>query len=609
MHQIPSPDWLDEKPRRRGGCGFLVTLLLLGALGGGGAWWLGNASPWAEEVQSRWADSEPGRQVAALKTQWTDSPVGRWVDGLLALTDSGQRLARLAPPDTRVYAEIAPSWWTRLGMYGLKPTPSEETAASLTEMRTWVREQFGLDWDADVAPWVQPEMGLLGRASGLEAESPDEWSLWLGTNSDERAAVCLAKARDHQVAAGATTHSGHHGRTSYDVVTPVDGQPYATAILAGYAVVAAPPRAIEALIDQVEQGGPTLVTHNPRYRRVADAWPRGAVGHAFVDAGAGKGLVRPDASLPPLEAIGGSLSGGADHFTVELTTAFDVSQAPAEARERWREIIPTLDMARFDRLPAATVLAVGATATPETSRWLSGPLAMVWGPLGGGVGEGAIFSGLFASLSSMQGPFAVGLVASSAESGASNPVGAVFSVQPKDTQALQDELDRAATVITSQTDPSRLPGPVGNWASNPWVRSMIPGVTSLSEETHGRDKWKVLKAGGKGLAGWTVAERELVLVGGDEALKLCQADRFSAISGVSGFEDVRRRLPGSPGVMVYADGPNMVHLFEASPWLPAKYAGQARRALKPLRAVGAAAAPGLDRGGFHRAAFTVLVTP
>jgi hypothetical protein len=53
----------------------------------------------------------------------------------------------------------------------------------------------------------------------------------------------------------------------------------------------------------------------------------------------------------------------------------------------------------------------------------------------------------------------------------------------------------------------------------------------------------------------------------------------------------------------------VVHLFEASPWIPAKYVAEAKRALKPLRAIGAAAEPGIDQQGFHHAAFTVLATP
>jgi hypothetical protein len=53
----------------------------------------------------------------------------------------------------------------------------------------------------------------------------------------------------------------------------------------------------------------------------------------------------------------------------------------------------------------------------------------------------------------------------------------------------------------------------------------------------------------------------------------------------------------------------MLNLLAASPWLPAKYAGQARRAFAPLRAMGLSAGAGLDGRGFHHAGFTVLVDP
>jgi hypothetical protein len=286
-----------------------------------------------------------------------------------------------------------------------------------------------------------------------------------------------------------------------------------------------------------------------------------------------------------------------------------VAAAPPEARERWRAIVPPLDMRRFDRLPSASVLAIGATATAQTREWIAGPLALGWGPLGGGATEGLAFSALTSSLTSLEGPFALGLVAASPETGARDPVGAVLVAQPADPEAMRDELERGARAVTSATDPARLPGQAGQWAAVPWVRAVLPKATELVDETHGRSQWRVMRAGGQPLAGWTLDGRALVVAGGGEALRLAQEPAFESLSRTAGFKAVRDRLPGDPGLFLYADGPNMLNLLSASPWLPAKYVGQARRAFAPLRAMGLSADAGIDGRGFHRAGFTVLVDP
>jgi hypothetical protein len=605
----PNPfEWLEDKPRRRKG-GWARSLLVVAALGGG-AWWLGAASPWADSVQARWADSAPGRQVAEWQARLDASPPGRFVSGLWALGASGQRLATLAPADARFYAEIAPSWWTRLAMYGWRMAPDTSRDPAFAELRAWVREQ-GLDWDADVAPWLRPDVGMLGRASHPASDAVDQWSVWVGSGNDAAARAFIAKVRDRRVAMGETARESRHGRTTFEVLTPRDGADYALAVLGGYVVTATPASAIAPLIDQLESPGPTLASDNPRYRRVAGAWPRGAVGHAFWDAGA---TTTPESRrrgdrLPHPEAAGASISGGGDSLTIAITTAFEVQDATPEARERWKQMLPPLDMRRFDSLPDATVLAVGGTANRETNEWLAGPLSVVWAPLGGALGDGAVFTGLLSGLTTMQGPYAVGLVASSPTATAEDPVGAVLAVRPDDPDALESELTRAARAIADAGDTAKLGGAVADWARLPWLRHVMPKGTELTEEPHGRDTWQVLKAGGQGLAGWKRTNGDLVVAGGGEALRLCQADRFESLTRTSSFGRVRKRLPGDPAFFAYADGRNVVHLLQASPWLPARYAGQAQRALQPLRAIGLAAGSGLDAGGFHHAALTILTEP
>ncbi|MFN3429523.1 MAG: DUF3352 domain-containing protein [Candidatus Sericytochromatia bacterium] len=604
----PSPfDWLEDKPRRKGG--WARSLVIVTALAGG-AWWLGAASPWAGAVQAQWADSAPGRQVAAWQADWNASPPGRLVGGVWSLGASGQRLAALAPADTRFYAEAAPSWWTRLALYGWRMAPDTSRDPAFAELRAWVREQ-GLDWDQDLAPWIQPDVGMLGRASGPVSGAVDQWSVWVGSGNDAAARAFIAKLRDRRAALGETAREGQHGRTAYAVLTPPDSPSYALAVLGGYVVAASPATAIVPLIDQVERGGPTLAADNPRYRRVAGAWTRGAVGHAFWDAGATttpEGRRRAGALLGA-EAVGASMSGGGDWLTIDVTTAFEWPDAAPEARERWSQVLPPLDMRRFEALPDATVLAVGGTANRETHAWLAGPLSVVWAPLGGALGDGAVFTSLLSGLTTMQGPFAVGLVASSPTATAEDPVGAVLALRPDDPDALELELTRSARAIAHAGDTAKLGGAVADWARLPWLRHVMPKGTELTEEAHGRDTWQVLRAGGQGLAGWKRTNGDLVVAGGGEALRLCQADRFESLTRAAAFDRVRKRLPGDPALFVYGDGQNVVHLIQASPWLPARYAGQAQRALEPLRAIGFAAGSGIDAEGFHHAAFTILSEP
>ncbi|MFN3288734.1 MAG: hypothetical protein ACK40H_09815, partial [Sphingomonadaceae bacterium] len=285
----------------------------------------------------------------------------------------------------------------------------------------------------------------------------------------------------------------------------------------------------------------------------------------FVDlADASRPVSRPPGDMPAPEALGAALSAGSDWMTVSVITAFDTADAPAEARERWRQVVPALDMHRFDRLPDASVLAVGATATPQTREWIAGPLALVWGPMGGGATEGLAFSALTSSLTSLEGPFALGLVAAAPEADARDPVGAVLVAQPADPEALRDELERGARAITSATDPARLPGQAGQWAAVPWVRAVLPKATELVDETHGRSHWRIMRAGGQPLAGWTLDDRALVVAGGGEALRLAQEPAFKSLSRAPGFQAVRDRLPGNPGLYLYADGPNMLNLLSAS---------------------------------------------
>lgn len=601
----------DEPPRRGRGCGCLLSVALLAAVGGGGAWWLAEASPWADTVRARLADSPVGREWTALEARWADSPVGRFSRRLLALGLGGDRLAHLAPADTRVYAEISPSWWARAGLNGWRPRADGQQAASQAELHRWARETLGLDWEADVAPWLRPDAGVIMRPAGTPGPGGAEASWWLGSGDDARARSALDKVSAHRAAAGEAVEERRHGGVDFTVFTPAGGRPYTLGLLAGYVVGTDAPQAMVTLIDHVNANGPSLASSNPRYRRLAGAWDRGAPGHAFVDLAEPNPPVgrRPPGDMPAPQALGAALTAGSDWMTVSVITAFDVAEAPPESRERWRAIVPPLDMRRFDRLPDASVLAVGATATPQTRAWIAGALALGWGPLGGGATEGLAFSALTSSLTSLEGPFALGVVAADPEADAADPVGAVLVAQPADPEALRDELERGARAVTSATDPARLPGQAGQWAAVPWVRAALPKATELVDETHGRAPWRVLRAGGQPLAGWTLDDGALVVAGGGEALRLAQAPDFKSLSRAGNFQAVRDRLPGDPGLYLYADGPNMLNLLAASPWLPAKYAGQARRAFAPLRAMGLSAGAGLDGRGFHRAGFTVLVDP
>lgn len=600
----------DDAPRRGRGCGCLLSVALLLAVGGGGTWWLAEASPWADTLRARFADSPAAREWQTLEARWAESPAGRFTHRLLALGLGGDRLAHLAPADTRVYAEFSPSWWARHGLNRWRPRPDGQQAASQAELHRWALEEWGLDWETDVAPWLRPDAGLIMRPAQPKGPGGAQASWWLGTGDEGRARAALDKVGAHRRAAGESVTARSHAGVDFTVFAPPAGRPYTLGLLAGYVVGTDSPEAMVALIDHVTANGPSLASSNARYRRVAGAWDRGAPGHAFVDlAETNPPARRPQADWPAPEAIGATLGVGADSVTVAVATAFDVAGAPDEDRARWREVVPPLDMRRFDRLPSASVLAVGATATPQTRAWLSGPLALGWAPLGGGASEGLAFSALTSSLTSLEGPFALGLVAAPPEAEALDPVGAVLVAQPADPEALRDELERAARSVTSATDPARLPGQAGRWAAVPWVRAVLPKAAELVDEPHGRSQWRVLRAGGQPLAGWTIDDRALVVAGGGEALRLAQEPAFESLSRAPGFRAVRDRLPGDAGLYLYADGPNMLNLLSASPWLPAKYVGQARRALAPLRAMGLSAGAGIDARGFHRAGFTVLVDP
>ncbi|MFP5501796.1 MAG: DUF3352 domain-containing protein [Candidatus Sericytochromatia bacterium] len=570
-------DWLEDKPRRGRGCGCLFGVMVFLAATGVGAGWVATASPWAPEVQARWAAS----------------PLAGWWERVQALTGTGDRLARLAPADARFYAEFSPSWWNRLWIRSGALQPGEESQESIEEARQAMREQWGVEWEEDIAPWIRPEGGVIGQDQA--------WSFWAASGDHGKADAFIGKVRAHLETRGAATADARHGSADYVVIRPPNDTGYALARLAGYVVMAAPPAAMPALIDQVERRGPSLATDNPRYRRVASAWQRQALGHAYMDLA---GLRERPQQIAGAEALGASLSVGTDWLTIDLHTAFQLPEQATTDEER--TLLPPLDMDRFDRLPSATVVALGGTATPELTAALAGPLAAGWAPLGGESSSGWIFSFLLGGIRTLEGPFALGLVASDAE--AKDPVGAVLSAQPEDPVAVARELEQSLAALTSMRTPT-LPPALARIAALPWVQGLVPQAIAVSVEQHRGETWKTVRAGGQDLAAWTVSEHELVIAGGGEAVKLSQSEAFEPLDRRPGFKEARGRMAGEVGAYFYADGPNVVQLLEASPFLAAEHVASARRGLQPLRAVAAMAEPRIDARGFHHAAFTLLVTP
>lgn len=602
-----SPDDLTDKPRRRRAKPLLKVLVAL-AIAGGSSAWVATASPWAPEVQAVWAQTPVARQVVDAQAWWRATPVAGALGWLWSLGDSQTAIARLAPADTRVYIELAPSWWTRWWLGGWAQAKDGPRGEALAQMRTYAREQWNLDWDQDLAPWLGTDFGAIGRSSGLNGSAVDEFTLLAEARDQAAADALIAKLAARQPGALTVTRAG----TTYQVLQGQDGQSLALGRLGGWLVVATPPRALDALIDHQASGRPSLLT-NRRYQRIAGAWARGAVGHAFLDGGAAGADVAPDAKRrqpangwPVPEAGGASFSAGGDWAILDWVTAFDTTQATAEDRARWAEALPAIDMGRFDALPSSTVLAVGGTATPAMIEALQGPTAVGWAPMGGGPGAGATFAGLLGALRTVRGPFAIGVTAGDPNS-AIAPVGAVVALRPDDPAALRTALAAQAQALSGNTDPARLPGKLGEWASMPGLRGMLPGVMTVVDETHRGTAWKVVKTQNEGLAGWTAEGAEVVLAGGAPALAAVQADRFEALSATKSFRGVRGRLPARPAFYGFLDGVNAGKLLMASPLLPARYASQGAQALASLEGLGLAVGAGLDAAGFHHAALSVVV--
>ena len=240
------------------------------------------------------------------------------------------RAAGAVPADATAYATayLQPSTGQKMNLAALLGhVPGFADAAGLDQKLHEISARFlgqvGIDYEADVRPWIGGQVSMAVRPGSTLADPP-QWLLLVSVKEPALAAAAVDRIAAARGLGGTTT--------TYEGVSITVASEASWALLEDLLVVAANQAMLEDALD-AELGRRPSLADSGAYLAAMRRLPADHLGAAYVDLSRLADVARAGDELAGYSTLSAALLVEPDGVHVRAITPFDVEVAPAPARE------------------------------------------------------------------------------------------------------------------------------------------------------------------------------------------------------------------------------------------------------------------------------------
>jgi hypothetical protein len=535
----------------------------------------------------------------------------------------GQReIPKLVGDDTQIYLSLTPNLSAVQGVQRLKSAyPQlfiEQDSSNLDEA---LDELMGVKFKDDVQPWLGAEMaiavnglkgipagrsdGPLSESSAEEATKDAKVAIILAASDSAKAQAFLDKQRTNREGKSQKfDKSEHNGVTIYQQQDSDQSPIAAFAMVQGYVVFASDAQTINAMLDRGSSSTSALAD-SARFKGVLDSLPKGAIAYMYLDGVSMGGMVDsmmqasldelPDAqrgqledqlsNLKPWQGLGLSISVDPEGLQFDTAVSFDVSKFNADMKAQLEDAKTPADAGRLKSISNKTVALAtfripasfkdqimkaikaqedgeqtleqmeqqtGINLEHDVLDWLTGDLSLVVLP-GEKLGDITI------------------------------PATGYLALKPKDKGAAEAGVKKIGDVLKQFGEGQGI---------------------AFEEQTIGDVSWQVVKEpqSDQTMGGYGFVGDELVIAFGNTSLEAA-GGKDTPITEDASFKLINGKLANPNSGVFFVNVTSVVDIVDqmgiGSDDSPEQE--EFRKNIRPIKAVGLAAAPGLDDQGLAHA--------
>jgi hypothetical protein len=543
------------------------------------------------------------------------------------LFQAQRSIPKLVGEDTQLYMSLTPNLSAIQGVQRLQAAyPQLFLDQDSSSLDKQLEEAMGVTFKDDVKPWLGREIafavsglkefksddgGPLSESSAEQFAKDAQIAIIMASTDNEKAQAFLDKQR-----AGRGEKDQEFDKTEYKGITiyeqkDSDRNPLsAFALVQSYVVFASDTATINAIIDRGADGKGTL-EDNARFKGVLNNLPKEAVAYTYVDGPAVDTLFTsamqemldelPDgqraqleqqlSNLKALQGVGLSLSVDPEGLQFDTAANFDTAKLDAEMKAQLEEAKTPADAERLKNI-SNRAMALFTFRIPATfkEQMLKAIKAQEDGEQM--LEEMEQQTGLDLErdlLDWLVGDVSLVVLPGEQLGDVTLPATGYLAIKPKDKAAAEAGVEKIGDVLQQMGEGQGI---------------------AFEEQTIGDVSWQVVAEpeSQQVLGGYGFAKDELVIAFGKGSLESA-GGKDAPITDDASFKLIADKLPKSNSGVFYLNVTSAVELAdqlgvgnEDSP-----EEAEFRKNVKPIKAIGLAAEPGLDQSGVARGRMFIYI--
>jgi hypothetical protein len=531
-------------------------------------------------------------------------------------------IPKLLGDDTQVYMAFTPNLSAIPGVQRLQAAyPQLFVDKDTSSIDKPLDELLGVNFKDDVQPWIGTEMAVAvagvknlapqGNALDVSPEAQvaeqAKISIILASRDNSKAQAFLDKQRASRGGKGQQfSQSEHSGVTIYEQQNAEHSPLAAFALTQNYVVFASDTATINAIIDRGDSGKATL-DENARFKGVLNNLPKSAIGYLYVDGAAASEVLDSAvqeslsgmppgqqqqlkdqlANLKALQGMGISLSAEAEGLQFDSAANFDTSKLDATMKARLEEARTPADAGRLKNISDKAMALFTFRIPPSfKEQILEAIKAQENGEEQLQQFESQVGLNLEKDLLDwLVGDVSLVVLPGEKLGDVTLPATGYFALKPQDKAAAEKGIEKIGVVL-KQVGQSQ-------------------GI-EFEEQQIGDTSWQVIKEpqNQQVLGGYGFAKDELVIAFGMNALEAAGGSP-APITDEASFKLVNGKLATPNSGMLYVNVANAVEL--ADQLGVGSEDEDVRKNIKPIKAFGFAADPGIDQNGTARARMFIYI--
>jgi hypothetical protein len=541
----------------------------------------------------------------------------------LSLFQGQRAIPKLLGDDTQLYVSLTPNLSAVPGVQRLQAAyPQLFVDKDTSSLDKQLDELLGVKFKDDVQPWLGSEMAI--AVSGVKDISPRDTSSSDALAEKAKVAIILAsrdKAKAQAFLDKQRTNRGDKGqqfdKADYKGVTVYEQRDAehspltAFAMVRDYVVFASDKATINAMLDRDADGKATL-DDSPRFKAVVSNLPKAAVGYLYIDGVSVNDILKntmdssldslPEArsqelkdqlnNIKALQSLGVSMSVDPDGIQFDSAVNVDASKFDADMKAQFDEARTPIDAERLKGISHDAV-ALATFRLPSTLK--DQILKAIKGDESGEQRLQEMEDQIGINLEHdvldwLNGDASLVILPGEKLGDVTLPATGYLSLHPKDRNAAEAGMEKIRDAF------EKFGGSSG---------------VAFEEEKIGDVSWQVIREpqSQQTVAGYGFNKDDLVIAFGKGSLD-AGGGKATPITDDPNFKLVSEKLPKANAGMVYMNVGNIVDIVdqlgvgrEDSPEQEAF-----RKNIKPIKAIGLAGEPGIDKDGIARARLFIYIS-